>query len=210
MAKSKAKSKIQAKKKAPSKSSVKTKSSKPLKSLAKKSQPKKSKPQKTVSAKSKAKQSPKKNLKTSAASKKAGKLSPVKTVKTKPGNEKLKKSTSAASSSAISNKKQSSIDFSQFVSPLEDRVFVEVANHREKKTAGGLYIPDTVSMEESYIEGKVLSVGPGKKDKKGRLRPLDVRIGDRVLFLQYAGTKIELEQRDFYFLSEDQVLGVKK
>ncbi len=110
----------------------------------------------------------------------------------------------------FSSSKAGKIDFAQFVSPLEDRLFVEVQNQREKKTAGGLYIPDTVSVSEAYLEGHVLAAGPGRRNKRGQLRPLDVRVGDHVLFPQYAGTLLELEQRHFYFLSEEQILGVKK
>lgn len=151
---------------------------------------------------------------------KSGKAKPAakavaKTVATKPAAKAAAKSplqTKPAVKSFIpaSKAKTSKIDFSQFVTPLENRVFVEVDAKREKVTPGGLYIPDTVTFSEGYFEGNVLSRGPGKRNKHGQLMAMDVKKGDRVLFSNYEGTPLDIESRQFYFLTEEQILGVLK
>lgn len=92
------------------------------------------------------------------------------------------------------------------LAPLGDRLVVQVLS-QEKKTAGGLYIPETSQMA-GHLEGQVLSVGPGKKDKKGRRRPTDVKVGDRILFSEYAGMKTDLGGKEVRILSETEVLGI--
>lgn len=91
------------------------------------------------------------------------------------------------------------------LTPLEDRIIVRI-DLAEEKTAGGLYIP--TSANERPDRGEVVATGPGRRNKKGKLRPLDVKTGDRVLFPQYAGTKINVEQDEFLILREDEVLGI--
>lgn len=94
-----------------------------------------------------------------------------------------------------------SVDFS----PLRDFVLIERSPEIER-TAGGLYIPSTAA--EKPMLGRVLSVGPGAVDKKGRKRPLDVKVGDQVLFGKYAGTEIQIDGASFLVLRENDILGV--
>lgn len=103
-------------------------------------------------------------------------------------------------------------DLNQFFSPLDDRIFVSIAN-AEKRTAGGLYIPDTATTATGYFQGSVVACGPGHKNKKGKLKPLDVKLGDQILFSEYAGQKMILningQSEEFYVVRESDVLGIK-
>jgi chaperonin GroES len=91
------------------------------------------------------------------------------------------------------------------VVPLHDRIVVSrIAS--EEKTAGGIIIPDTA--KEKPQEGKVVAVGPGKRDKDGKLIPLDVKAGDRVLFAKWAGTEFKLDGKEHMIMKEDDILGV--
>jgi chaperonin GroES len=76
----------------------------------------------------------------------------------------------------------------------------------EQKTKGGIIIPDTA--KEKPIEGEVIAVGNGKVQEDGKLRPLDVKKGDRVLFGKYAGTEVKIENVEHLILREDDILGV--
>ncbi len=98
------------------------------------------------------------------------------------------------------------VDFSELVSPLDDRVIVQV-QEGEKRTAGGLYIPDSAAVSGN-LEGLVVSAGRGRMDKKGKVHAMDLRIGDHVLFPQYAGSSIELLGHKLHILRESEVLGV--
>lgn len=89
--------------------------------------------------------------------------------------------------------------------PLNDRVLVEALD-QETKTKGGIIIPD--SAKEKPLEGKVLAVGNGKVLEDGKVRPLDIKAGDTVLFSKYAGTEIKIEGEDHLILREEDVLGV--
>lgn len=89
--------------------------------------------------------------------------------------------------------------------PLNDRLLVAI-EAAETKTAGGIIIPGTAS--EKPFRGKVLAKGPGRRNKKGALRPLDVNVGDRVVFPQYAGTKIEISGDEFLILREEEILAI--
>ncbi len=91
------------------------------------------------------------------------------------------------------------------VRPLNDRILV-VRQEEEKKTAGGIIIPDTA--KEKPMEGKVVATGPGKCDEKGNRVPMDVKTGDRVLFSKYAGTEIKIDNVEHLFMREDDILGV--
>lgn len=97
------------------------------------------------------------------------------------------------------------IDWSQYLTPIDDRVLVEVPKPVEK-TAGGLFIPDMA--KERSNNGKVVAVGPGKRDKKGRRKPLDVRVGEKIMYVDYAGSKLELEGRNLLLINESDILGV--
>jgi chaperonin GroES len=91
------------------------------------------------------------------------------------------------------------------IRPLQDRVIVKRVEE-EEKTKGGIIIPDTA--KEKPIEGKVIAVGKGKVNEDGKLRALDVKKGDLVLFGKYAGTEIKLDGVDHLILREDDILGV--
>ena len=99
------------------------------------------------------------------------------------------------------------VDLSGFVTPLDDRLIVQMKD-AERVTAGGLIIPDTVGDVSGNREGTVVSVGRGHRDPKGHLRPMDVRAGDRVVFTGHAGSKIRLLNHDLVILRESEVLGV--
>ena len=91
------------------------------------------------------------------------------------------------------------------VRPLHDRLLVKRIEE-EEKTRGGLIIPDTA--KEKPMEGKIIAAGKGKVDEDGKLRPLDVHKGDRVLFSKYSGTEIQLEGDEHLIIREDDVLAV--
>jgi chaperonin GroES len=89
--------------------------------------------------------------------------------------------------------------------PLHDRILVRRIEE-EEKTKGGLIIPDTA--KEKPMEGKVIAVGEGRVSEDGKLRPLDVHKGDRILFSKYSGTEIQLEDDEHLIIREDDVLAV--
>ena len=91
------------------------------------------------------------------------------------------------------------------VRPLQDRVLVRRVAE-EEKTKGGIIIPDAA--KEKPAEGEVVAVGNGKVDEKGKLRPLAVKKGDRILFGKYSGNEIKVDGVDHLILREDDVLGV--
>ncbi|TGQ53386.1 co-chaperone GroES [Mesorhizobium sp. M1C.F.Ca.ET.193.01.1.1] len=89
--------------------------------------------------------------------------------------------------------------------PLHDRILVRRIE-AEEKTAGGIIIPDTA--REKPQQGEVIAVGPGARDESGRLTPLDVKIGDRILFGKWSGTEIKLNGEDLVIMKESDVMGV--
>ena len=89
--------------------------------------------------------------------------------------------------------------------PLHDRVAVRRVTSDEK-TAGGIIIPDTA--KEKPSEGEVLAVGPGGRDEAGKLIPLDVKVGDRVLFGKWSGTEVKLDGEEVLIMKESDILGV--
>jgi chaperonin GroES len=89
--------------------------------------------------------------------------------------------------------------------PLHDRLVVQRLEE-EQKTAGGIVIPDTA--KEKPIQGKVLAAGPGKISDDGNVRPLDVKVGDKVLFGKYAGTEIKLDGEEYLVMREDDIMGI--
>jgi len=91
------------------------------------------------------------------------------------------------------------------VRPLKDRILV-VRIEEEEKTAGGIIIPDTA--KEKPQEGKVVAVGPGKRDDTGKIIPLEVKKDDRVLFAKYGGTDIKIDGVEHLILREDDILGI--
>ncbi|MEQ9641031.1 MAG: co-chaperone GroES [Alphaproteobacteria bacterium] len=89
--------------------------------------------------------------------------------------------------------------------PLHDRVVVRRIDENEK-TAGGIIVPDTA--KEKPMEGEILAVGPGARDESGKLVPLDVQVGDRVLFGKWSGTEVKLDGEDLLIMKESDVMGV--
>jgi chaperonin GroES len=91
------------------------------------------------------------------------------------------------------------------IRPLHDRLVVKRVEE-ERKSAGGIVIPDTAA--EKPIRGKVLAVGKGKSLENGDLRALDVKVGDQVLFGKYSGTEVKVDGEELLVLREDDVMGV--
>jgi chaperonin GroES len=91
------------------------------------------------------------------------------------------------------------------IRPLQDRVIVKRVAE-EEKSKGGIIIPDTA--KEKPQEGKVFAVGKGKVGDDGKVRPLDVKAGDRILFGKYSGTEIKIDGEEHLILREDDILGV--
>jgi chaperonin GroES len=89
--------------------------------------------------------------------------------------------------------------------PLHDRVLVRRVE-AEEKTAGGIIIPDTA--KEKPQEGEVLAVGAGARDEAGKLVPLDVKEGDRILFGKWSGTEVRLDGEDLLIMKESDILGI--
>jgi len=91
------------------------------------------------------------------------------------------------------------------IRPLQDRVIVQRLEE-EEKTKGGIIIPDTA--KEKPMEGKIIAVGKGKVRDDGKLSPLDIKVGEKVLFSKYAGTEIKIEGEEYLIMREDDILGV--
>ena len=91
------------------------------------------------------------------------------------------------------------------IKPLHDRIIVKRIEEDEM-TSGGLVIPD--SAKETPAEGEIISAGPGATDDKGNLKPMGVKVGDRVIFQKYSGTEVKIEGELYFFMTEDDVLGI--
>jgi chaperonin GroES len=89
--------------------------------------------------------------------------------------------------------------------PLHDRVLIRRVE-AEEKTSGGIIIPDTA--KEKPMEGEVVAVGPGARGEDGKLQPLDVQAGDRVLFGKWSGTEVKLDGEDLIIMKESDIMGV--
>jgi chaperonin GroES len=89
--------------------------------------------------------------------------------------------------------------------PLHDRVVVRRLE-AEEKTAGGIIIPDTA--KEKPMEGEVVAVGPGARDEAGKLVPLDVKSGDRILFGKWSGTEVKLDGEELLIMKESDIMGI--
>src|SRR3974390_2273920 len=89
--------------------------------------------------------------------------------------------------------------------PLHDRVVVKRIE-AEEKTAGGIIIPD--SAKEKPSQGEVVSVGPGGRDESGKLIPMDVKAGDRVLFGKWSGTEVKIDGDEYLIMKESDIMGV--
>ena len=91
------------------------------------------------------------------------------------------------------------------IRPLQDRVIVKRIEE-EEKTKGGIIIPDTA--KEKPQEGKVVAVGKGKVNDDGKVTPLDVKVGDKILFGKYSGSEIKLNGEEHLIMREDDILGI--
>ena len=91
------------------------------------------------------------------------------------------------------------------IRPLHDRILVKRLDE-ETKTSGGLFIPD--SAKEKPLEGHVIAVGNGKVLEDGKVRPLDIKAGDTILFGKYSGQEIKIEGDEFLIMREDEVLAI--
>jgi chaperonin GroES len=89
--------------------------------------------------------------------------------------------------------------------PLHDRVLVE-SLESEEKTAGGIIIPDTA--KEKPQEGKVIAVGPGAKSEDGKITPMDVKVGDQILFGKWSGTEVKIDGKEYSIMKESDIMGV--
>ncbi len=89
--------------------------------------------------------------------------------------------------------------------PLHDRVVVRRIE-ADVKTAGGIIIPDTA--KEKPQEGEVIAVGPGGRDESGKLIPIDLKVGDRVLFGKWSGTEVKIDGKDLLIMKESDIMGV--
>jgi chaperonin GroES len=180
------------KKKPAAKKAASKKAAKPVKKapakkvVAKKAAPKKAAPKKAVTKKA-------------APSKKA---SPSKMAA--PAKSKEIKVSAAT---PFTKKPVKKIDLSNFVTPLDDRVMIQMAE-AEKMTAGGLYIPDTATGVAGNSEGFVVSIGRGRRDKRGKVHAMDLKVGDKVLFTEHSGSKIKIQEHDLLIVRESDVLGV--
>jgi len=89
--------------------------------------------------------------------------------------------------------------------PLHDRILVRRIE-QEQKTAGGIIIPDTA--QEKPIEGEVLAIGEGARDETGKLHPLAVKVGDRIVFGKWSGTEIKIDGKELLIMKESDVFGI--
>ncbi|MET4455772.1 co-chaperone GroES [Bradyrhizobium sp. RT3b] len=89
--------------------------------------------------------------------------------------------------------------------PLHDRIMVKRID-AEDKTAGGIIIPDTA--KEKPSQGEIVAVGPGGRDEAGKLIPIDLKVGDRVLFGKWSGTEVKIENVDLLIMKESDIMGV--
>jgi len=89
--------------------------------------------------------------------------------------------------------------------PLHDRVLIRPLDEDEK-TAGGIIIPDTA--KEKPVQGKIIAVGAGARDEQGKLTPMDVKVGNKVLYGKWAGTEVKIDGDDLVIMKESDVLGV--
>jgi chaperonin GroES len=91
--------------------------------------------------------------------------------------------------------------------PLHDRVLIRRVE-AEKRTAGGIIVPDTA--KEKPMEGEVIAAGPGVRGEDGKLQPMDVKAGDRVLFGKWSGTEVKLEGEELIIMKESDIMGVRR
>ena len=91
--------------------------------------------------------------------------------------------------------------------PLHDRVLIKVLDS-EEKTSGGIIIPDTA--KEKPQEGEVVAVGPGAMNESGKLAPMEVKVGDLVLFGKWSGTEVKIDGKEYSIMKESDIMGISK
>jgi len=91
--------------------------------------------------------------------------------------------------------------------PLHDRVLIEISDG-EEKTSGGIIIPDTA--KEKPQEGEVVAVGPGARTEDGKITPMDVKVGDIVLFGKWSGTEVKIDGKEYSIMKESDIMGITK
>jgi len=91
--------------------------------------------------------------------------------------------------------------------PLHDRVLIEILDG-EEKTSGGIIIPDTA--KEKPQEGEVVAVGPGARTEDGKITPMDVKVGDIVLFGKWSGTEVKIDSKEYSIMKESDIMGISK
>ena len=91
------------------------------------------------------------------------------------------------------------------IKPLYDRVVIK-RMEEEKMSAGGIVIPDSAT--EKPIKGEVVAVGPGGRDEAGKLNPIDIKVGDRVLFGKWSGTEVKIDGQDLLIMKESDIMGI--
>jgi chaperonin GroES len=92
------------------------------------------------------------------------------------------------------------------IRPLQDRVIVKRLEEAVEKTKGGIIIPDTA--KEKPQQGKVIAVGKGKVNEDGKVTPLDVKVGDKILFGKYSGSEVKIDDKEYLILREEDVLAI--
>ncbi len=139
--------------------------------------------------------------------KKAKTKTKVKKIVKKSAKKVTKKPVKKMAAAKAPVKTKAVIDLKKLLIPLDDRILVSVSK-AERKTPGGLFIPDTVGDTSGNLEGFVVAAGRGHCNRKGRVRPMDVKIGDCVIFPQYAGDKVEMQGENIFILREGDVMGI--
>ena len=143
-----------------------------------------------------------------AVAKKSTQKKATKKATTKTSTRRTQKAPIAVKSAkVVKASRDQKVDWDQFITPLDDRVVIE-REVRHDRTPGGLIIPDVVEQRKNN-EGRVVVVGRGHRNKKGKINHLDVSVGDTVVFGPHAGTELELNGCDVVILSEKEILGVK-
>lgn len=92
------------------------------------------------------------------------------------------------------------------IKPLADKVIVKPSESSENKTPGGIIIPDTA--KEKPQEGKIVAVGPGRTDDNGKIIPMNVKVGEKVLYSKYGGSELKYEGEEYLIMSESDILAV--
>ena len=188
------------------------------KSKKSKAQPKskvkaKAKSKAPIKAKSKVKAKSKPAIKAKAKTKAKAKATPkAKAKKVSAPKKPIQKSKAASKKTSVAKqvvaqKPVKITDYSKAITPLADRLVIRVVQ-AEKVTPGGIIIPDSVSTVAGHLEGEVLAVGHGSKNKKGLIKALDVQVGDFVLFSEYSGTKVEFHSEELQIIKESDVMGI--